>query len=61
MSSAPGPVAQLKLVHRLVRDLGPFFRTSVDPAAAAARLRTNLANREHRFLRLVERAVFGQP
>ena len=61
MSSAPGPVAQLKLVRRLVRDLGPFFTTSVDPAASAARLRTNLVDREQRFLRLVEQAVFGQP
>lgn len=61
MSADQGPVAQLELARRLVRDLGPFFTTTVDAATAAARLRANIANRERRFLGLVERAVFGQP
>ncbi|MGD9507215.1 MAG: hypothetical protein AB7I59_27135 [Geminicoccaceae bacterium] len=61
MSVALGPVAQLKLLRRLVRDLDPFFTTTVSAATAAARLKANLASREERFLGLAERAVFGRP
>ena len=52
---------QFRLARRLVQDLGPFFAARVDAPGAEARLQSNFAARQKRFLQLIERAVYQRP
>lgn len=54
-------LADVPMLGRAVRDLGPFLRSPATPAAARAALTRRLAEREERFLRTMEAYVYAQP
>src|SRR5262245_54471389 len=52
-------LGDLRAAARLTASLGPFLRDRITPARAREILRRRLDAREDRFLRLLERGVFG--
>ncbi len=61
LSSVRSLVSNLSMLGLLARDLPGFLRRPVTLHDAEARMRRRLAQREARFLAMVERAVYGYP
>jgi hypothetical protein len=56
-----GLAGTLAMAGRLARDLGPFLRSPLTPAAARSLVRRDLDERAARFLALADRAIYDNP
>jgi phenylacetate-coenzyme A ligase PaaK-like adenylate-forming protein len=61
VATARGVGAYAAMAGRLARDLPPFLRRPLSVDVARERVRAGLAQREARFLDLVDRVVYRQP
>ncbi len=57
----PPWLRDLAMLTRLTRDLRPFVRTPINAETAMEVVRSRLAAREDRFLRMAEQAIFEHP